>query len=418
MTTQIAGLNYYELDFNADGTLSSDGGLPEAVQAGGTQDVFVLSHGWNSGVDSARSLYQAMFTLLAEMIPGRLGTSIAVGIIWPSLLFPDDDPSTAKAMPSTGQQLAAALAPAFPPQQQQNLETLGQMLDQQPQDAVKLQQFHALASGLVTSPALAPEDAGQQATITGDTAAVFGHAAAMSKTPSTDAEGIPNPFTSLWDGAKEVLRSLSYYEMKNRAGVIGRNGLGPMLGTLAAADAGIRVHLMGHSFGARLVAYSLSGLPEAASGANSPVKTLYLIQGAFSHFAFANPVPDFLVSGPGGLSAFARNVNGPLLSTFSAADRAVGWWYPAASMLAHQDAEGADDLTYQWGGLGHDGYQQSPAGATVKLAPHGSAYYFRPGCYYLLDSNAVICADQSPFSGAHSDIRHPEVVWPVVDAAS
>ena len=246
---------------------------------------------------------------------------------------------------------------------------------------------------------------------------MFGNAAAMSKTPATNAQGIPNPFTSLWNGGKEVLRSMSYYEMKNRAGVIGRNGLGPMIGKLAAADPGIRVHLMGHSFGARLVAYSLSGLPQAAAGANSPVKTLMLIQGAFSHFAFANPVPDILVSGPGALSAFAGNVNGPLLSTFSAADRAVGWWYPAASMLAHQDAESVDDLTFQWGGMGHDGYQQSPAGHTVPLAAQGTEYGFQPGTFYLLDSNAVICADQSPFSGAHSDIRHAQVVWPVVDAS-
>lgn len=106
MATQIAGLNYYELDFNADGTLGSDGGLPQAVQAGGIQDVFVLSHGWNCGVDSARSMYNGMFTLLAGMIPDRLGTSIAVGIIWPSLLFPDDDPATAPPTPSTGQQLS------------------------------------------------------------------------------------------------------------------------------------------------------------------------------------------------------------------------------------------------------------------------------------------------------------------------
>jgi hypothetical protein len=56
-----------------------------------------------------------------------------------------------------------------------------------------------------------------------------------------------------------------------------------MLGKLAAADPGIGVHPMGHNFGARLVAYSLSGLPLAASGAKNPVKTLYLIQGAFSH---------------------------------------------------------------------------------------------------------------------------------------
>ncbi len=418
MATRIAGLNYYELDFNADGTLSSDGGLPAAVQAGGIRDVFVLSHGWNSGVDSARSLYQAMFALLAGMIPDRLSTSIAVGIIWPSLLFPNDDPTTAKPVPSTGQQLATAIAPAFPAQQQ-NVATLGQLLDERPQDAAALQQFHTLASGLVTSPPLAPEDAGQQATITGDTAAVFGTAAAMSKTPASSAQGLPNPFTSLWNGAEEVLRSMSYYEMKNRAGVIGRNGLGPILGRLATADPGIRVHLMGHSFGARLVSYSLSGLPQAATGANSPVKTLYLIQGAFSHFAFANPVPDPLVIGPGALSSVAGNVNGPLLCTFSAADRAVGWWYPAASMLAHQDAEAAADLTYQWGGMGHDGYQQqAPGGITIPLAAQGTRYGFQPGLFYRLDSNAVICADQSPVSGAHSDIRHPQVVWPVVNASS
>ena len=159
MATKIAGLDYYELDFNADGTLNSDGGLPAAVQASGIRDVFMMSHGWNAGVDSARSLYQAMFTLLAGMIPDGLGTSIAVGIIWPSLLFPDDDPATAPPVKSTGQQLAAALAPAFPQQQQQNVATLGQLLDQQPQDPAKLEQFHSLASGLVTSPPLAPEDA-------------------------------------------------------------------------------------------------------------------------------------------------------------------------------------------------------------------------------------------------------------------
>jgi hypothetical protein len=416
MATQIAGLNYYELDFNADGTLGSDGGLPEAVAAGGIRDVFVLSHGWNSGVDSARSMYQAMFTLLAGMIPDRLGTSITVGIIWPSLLFPDDDPATAPPVPSTGQQLAAALAPAFP-QQQQNVATLGQLLDQRPQDSASLEQFHTLASGLVTSPPLAPEDAGPQAAITADTAAVFGNAAAMSKTPASSAQGIPNPFTSLWNGAEQVLRTMSYYEMKNRAGVIGRNGLGPMIGKLAAADPGIRVHLMGHSFGARLVSYSLSGLPPAATGANSPIRTLLLIQGAFSHYSFANPVPNFLVSGPGALSAFAGNVNGPLLATFTAADRACGWWYPAASMLAHQDAESVDDLTAQWGAMGHDGYQQAPAGTTVTLAAQGTEYNFQPANFYLLDANAVICADQSPFSGAHSDIQHAQVVWPVADAS-
>ena len=71
--TDINGLAYYEVDFNADGTLNTatgggDGGLPAAVAKGGITDLFVLSHGWNNGVDSARDLYQAMFALLADQL--------------------------------------------------------------------------------------------------------------------------------------------------------------------------------------------------------------------------------------------------------------------------------------------------------------------------------------------------------------
>src|ERR1700760_2639263 len=119
--TDIQGLRYYEVDFNADGTLNTsagngDGGLAVAVNAGGITDLFVLSHGWNNGVNSARDLYQAMFGLLADQLGGHLSSCAAVGIIWPSLLFPDDDPATTPPLPSTGAQLVAALSPAFPGQ--------------------------------------------------------------------------------------------------------------------------------------------------------------------------------------------------------------------------------------------------------------------------------------------------------------
>jgi hypothetical protein len=411
----IAGLPYYEVTFAADGTLTADGGLPAGAAAGGVTDLFFLSHGWNNGTDGARRLYQGMFSLLAGMLGDRRATSCAVGIFWPSLLFPEDDPGTPDT-PSTGAQLAGALAPSFPGKEQ-DLAAMGTMLDAQPQDAAQLQQFHQLASGLVTSPPLAPEDAGPQAAITGETSAVFGHAAAMAKTPAAAAQGLPNPFSTLWSGAREVLRTMSYYEMKNRAGVIGQHGLGPLLATLAAAVPGLRVHLIGHSFGARLVAFSLTGLPDTATGAASPVKSLTLVQGAFSHFSFAAPTPSPAV--PAGALAGVRNrVDGPLLSTFAAADRAVGWWYPAASMLAHQDAESLADLTYQWGGMGHDGFQQSPPGVTLPLQPQGQPYAFKPDGDYLLDANQVICAVQSQFSGAHSDIQHPEVLWAILSAAS
>jgi hypothetical protein len=410
----IAGIPYYEVNFAADGTLSSDGGVPAAAASGTITDVFMFSHGWNDSESSARALYQNMFTLIAGMLGPKLSNCAFVGVFWPSLLFPEDDPAQPDT-PSTGAELARALTPAFPGQAT-NLATMGSLLDTQPQDPAELANFHQLASGLVTTPPIAPEDSGPQAMIDGSTSAVLGYAASLAKTPVGNAQGLPNPFTVLWSGAREVLRTLSYYEMKNRAGVIGAKGLGPLLGSLAAAHPPLRVHLMGHSFGARLVSFTLTGLPDGTVGGASPVKSLTLLQGAFSHFSFATPTPSQAVPA-GALAGYVNRVDGPLLSTFTAADRAVGWWYPAASMLAHQDSQSVDDLTYQWGGMGHDGFQQLPAATTVTLKDANNAYGFVRGTIYPLDSNSVINADLSAFSGAHSDICHPEVAWAVVSAA-
>jgi hypothetical protein len=87
-------------------------------------------------------------------------------------------------------------------------------------------------------------------------------------------------------------------------------------------------------------------------------------------------------------------------------------------MLAGQDSESATDLVYRWGAMGHEGYQQTPTPAPVVLAAPGKPYAFQPGTFYTLDANAVICTDLSPFSGAHSDIRHPEVFWAAISAAT
>jgi subtilisin family serine protease len=57
------------------------------------------------------------------------------------------------------------------------------------------------------------------------------------------------------------------------------------------------------------------------------------------------------------------------------------------------------------------------AALAVKLAAPGTAYHLQPGAFYLLDANAVISANQSAFSGAHSDIQHAPVIWPLLSAA-
>ncbi|MFD6195894.1 serine/threonine protein kinase [Mycobacteriaceae bacterium NPDC060252] len=418
-TVTISGLPYYEPDFNADGSLNDatgdgDGGLPAAVAAGGITDLFVMSHGWNNSVSSARQLYTAMFSLIADQLDGHTDGVAVVGINWPSVLLPDDDPDSAPPVPSTGAELAAALAPRFPGQAEQ-LKTMGELLDEKPQQSAKLIEFHTLASGLVTTKPQSEEDSGESSIVDSDPLAVFGQAAAMAPKSTSAAQGLGNPFAGLWSGAREILRTMSYYEMKNRAGVIGERGLGPLMASLSGPDGAPRIHLIGHSFGARLVSYALAGLPKTGT---SPVKSLTLIQGAFSHFTFNRKLLFDPGRGPGGLAGLEERVDGPLLTTYTAADRAVGWWYPAASMLARQDSQAGQDLWFRWGAMGHDGYQQDPAATALELSEAGKPYDFQRGHFYRLDANKVIDdASQSEFSGAHSDIKHPEVAWAIVSAA-
>jgi hypothetical protein len=412
----IDGLAYYEIEFDEAGGLINDDGLLTDAESGKFDDIFIMAHGWNTSAGSAENLYQAMFGLLAAQLPGRVDRCAAVGVIWPALLFPEDDPKTATATASTGKALAAALSPAFPTQTDA-LDRMGTLLDTRPQDPDRLTEFHQLAASLVTSKAgETHEDSGENAAITGDTATVFGFFSALAKQPPAGGQGqaLANPFSPLWDGAREVLRTLSYYEMKNRAGVVGETGLGPLLGKLVSDDntPRARVHLSGHSFGARLVSFALRPLP---AGPATPVKSLLLIQAAFSHFSFAAPLP--LDPARNGALADRRDrVDGPLLATFSAADRALGWWYPTASMLSHQDSQARDDLTYRWGAIGHDGYQQ-PGVIDHLLLAAKQPYVFVKNHFYRLDANDVISADQSPVSGAHSDIRHPEILWAAISAA-
>jgi pimeloyl-ACP methyl ester carboxylesterase len=202
--------------------------------------------------------------------------------------------------------------------------------------------------------------------------------------------------------------------MKGRAGVVGRKGLGPLLGRIHEAAPALRIHLLGHSFGARLVSYALAGLPAIPAGGASPVKSLYLLQGAFSHFTFADALP-FDRSRKGELAGMASRVDGPLLTTQSLKDLAVGAAYPLASIVARQDNADARDANYRWEAMGHDGAQAVDA-VKADLGRPGTAYPFQAGKWLNLDGNRVIVKGGPP-SGAHSDILYPQTAWAALAAA-
>jgi hypothetical protein len=428
---EIAGLPYWEVAFD-------DKGRPTAADADtllagaprlGVTDLMVFAHGWNNDRGQATSLYKRFFEQVPGLLPAGAGVGLGlVGVIWPSKRWADETiPAAAAggaaafadaAAPPPDGDLVADLKDVFTaPEQREALDELATLLDDRPEDPAELRRFQSLMKRLAVGEDARPaaEDDGEMAMVTDDAQAVFGRFARAVPAPPGEggAAGFDNPFQRLWNGAKEALRQLTYFEMKKRAGVVGHGGLGPLVGRLAAAAPDLRVHLLGHSFGARLASFTLAGLPDPGAGA-SPVKSVLLIQGAFSHFAFADALPDDPGRG-GALKGMAKRVDGPLAATFSSHDLAVGELYPLASLSSHDDAAGVSDVLFRWGGMGHDG-AQAVAAAEVTLGPAGQAYQLESGRFTNFNGDAIINRGDPP-SGAHSDIFHPEVVWAAISVA-
>jgi hypothetical protein len=435
MASEIAGQPHWEVSFDERGKANQgevDTLLAE-LPGKNLTDLFVFSHGWNSDRRQARRLYQLYFSQVPGLLArsgsqARVGT---LGVVWPSKRWADEPEPTAAAVGGGAAGLGdAPPAPAAAASdaalvedlkdvfagddRAQVLDELARLLEQRPDDPAALARFQSLMGELAGAEdaEAAGEDQGEQALLEDDPEEVFGRFAdAVPQTGEGGAAGIGSPFGRLWNGAKEALRQLTYFEMKKRAGVVGKQGLGPLLGRIAQADPEVRVHLLGHSFGARLVSFALAGL---ADPAHSPVKSLYLLQGAFSHFAFADALPMDRSRG-GALKGMAARVDGPLVASFSVHDTAVGKLYPLASLSSRDDSAGLEDRLFRWGGIGHDGAQAVDA-AVATLGPVGTGYPFTRGRFVNLDGNAVVNRGGPP-AGAHSDIFHPELVWAGLAAA-
>ena len=429
-------MDHWEISFDEHGKAGQAevGKLLGELPGRGLTDLFVFSHGWNSDRRQARRLYELYF----GQVPGLLASDGAqgvkagwLGVVWPSKRWADEPEPTAGADGGGAAGLgdggaAGSPVPSDPllvedlkdvfegAERRAALDELARLLEERPEDPAALARFQTLMGELATETDAGPagEDQGELALLEDDPEEVFGRFAdAVPQTGEGGAAGIGDTFGRLWNGAKEALRQLTYFEMKKRAGVVGKEGLGPLLGRIHQADPQLRIHLIGHSFGARLVSFALAGLPDPA---DSPVKSLYLLQGAFSHFAFADALPMDRSRG-GALKGMAARVDGPLVASFTDHDTAVGKLYPLASLSSRDDAAGLEDRLFRWGGIGHDGAQAVDA-TVAALGPVGSSYPFQPGRFVNLDGNAIVNRGGPP-SGAHSDIFHPELVWAGLAAA-
>jgi hypothetical protein len=162
------------------------------------------------------------------------------------------------------------------------------------------------------------------------------------------------------------------------------------------------------------VSFALRGLPQGVH----TVKSVTLLQGAFSHYAFAARLPHDARAG-GVLQGQQNRIDGTLLCCYSHFDSALGTMYPLASRMAG-DARGVAavdigrTLGAKWGAMGHDGVQAVPGTKDFKLADALKTKLPASGCVNI-DAAAVVKQGEPP-SGAHSDIVHRELAQLVLAA--
>jgi pimeloyl-ACP methyl ester carboxylesterase len=201
--------------------------------------------------------------------------------------------------------------------------------------------------------------------------------------------------------------------MKDRGRLIGEAGAHRLLRQLQDARADARFHLMGHSFGCIVVSAAAAG--PAGGGLARPVDSLVLVQGALSLWSYCSRI-----DGAGGRPGYFRRagnaVKGPLVTTQSVFDTAVGRLYPLAAGVARQVVFAPEEFP-RYGGVGTFGLQGP--GLDIVGGPMLAAdadYNFQPGKIYNLNGDAYI-RNGGGLAGAHSDITGPQVAHAVWEAA-
>ncbi|WP_327413067.1 serine-threonine protein kinase [Streptomyces sp. NBC_01233] len=412
---------YAELTFDSEGDV--DRVTQGAVARMEATDVLVFAHGWNSDRSTATRLYDRFFA----PFPGLVGSGVRlgyVGVVWPSMRFsdepiPDFDAPGALAEPGFGTALDPLTRRAlgeFWPGRQAELDRVAELLEERPESTAAFIEFGALVrelAGVDAVPAMVAPAV--PAIFTDDVLEVCRVLARALVTAGAPAGGADGPglvaggaLRGLWGGAKELLRQAAYYKMKKRAGVVGERGLGPVLAQLAADRPALRFHLIGHSFGARVVSFALRAVPDGARY----VKSVTLLQGAFSHYAFADRLPHDRRNG-GALRGLQRRVDGPVVACHSPHDSALRLFYPLASRMAG-DSAGLLGFDERWGAIGHDGVQAVPGAPRLSLDTALRQGVPAGGCVSV-DAGSVVRRGGAP-SGAHSDICHEELARVVVAA--
>nr|HET6904387.1 hypothetical protein [Ktedonobacteraceae bacterium] len=298
--------DWYPLSFDSTGTplfpdqIDGPDGIASALTGqpdNPVTDLWILSYGWNTSVEGGDAFYKIWVDLLRSQIQQSNPPNaypMFIGVYWPSEILADTNnkPNPAPAT-ATRENFIQAYRPIFDPERKQDdavfAQDFGGVYDFiAAPDLTNQQQVSAF---LATLKKYQQEDPHADQPVVDNVIDTGADALATMLTT-----GINTIFPkAVGNGLLDFLRVFSFWTMKGRAGTVGANGLAPFIASFRASAAqnnpALRIHLMGHSFGAKLLT---SAVFETASFPDAPqpvVDTLILLQGAFSQFSFTSNIP-------------------------------------------------------------------------------------------------------------------------------
>jgi hypothetical protein len=315
--------------------------LLEEVDSDKYTDVHIFSHGWNNVFKDAINLYRTFFAFYFQLRDQlRLNDPakyrpLVVGVIWPStwIVLPwESTPKIAAVSSATERdealnadqetlQEVASEIERFDAQRLYQLVERGATLQaDEARELAKIllpiYQRSALLGNEVevggdTPPELTPDDllALWRKTMSSGASSTQRPGFARD-TEGSDVRAAGGPLS--WLDPRGPVRVASVLIMKDRAGVVGYKGVGPLLLQKLLAK-NVRVHAIGHSFGCKVMLSALSSEP--------PVKqasSLLLLQPAISYLCFG-----YDLDGKGRIGGYRGALNyvqKPIYSTFSDSD--------------------------------------------------------------------------------------------------
>jgi len=430
---KVAGFDYFEVEFTKDGSVedrSKVAELTDSLSSNGATDLVVLAHGWNNDMEEARRLYERLLGSVDNQLGGAdLGErSLAVlAVLWPSKRFAEEELIAGGGASMTGApdetelidrledlkgtfdddnaddylEKAKSLIPKLGEDKQAQKEFVdlvrSSLREDDADDEDASDEFFTLPGDEVMARLAIPDAQTGSAPVAGMGGAASMTDAGTAPTAEGGAAGIGDWIEKARTAARNLLNFATYYQMKSRAGTVGNRGVYEVLREVRTARPDLKLHLVGHSFGGRLVAAAATG-PSGQPPIG--VDSLVLLQAAFSHLGFAE---DYEGSKDGLYRSMitGKAVKGPALITHTDNDRAVGLAYPLASRIARQVASGLGDKNDRYGGIGRNGAQKTPEARNAVLLKAGDSYDLEQGGMYNLRSD--------DFISNHSDVTGPEV---------